>query len=151
MTTPTWVPAGASTSGATPVTLTIPADPAMVRVGRLTASSVASLAELDIDDIDDVKIAVSEVLTLLIEQGTGAPVTLSFSTDIGADGGTFSIEGTTAATSLDLGQEEIALTAAVLGAVSDEHRFGVVDGRIVVAVTKTVRPPERGEPDRPGS
>jgi len=135
MTTPTWVNPTAP-SGAGPVTLTMPANPAMVRVGRLTASSVASLADLSIDDIDDIKIAVSEVVTLLIEQGDGPTVVLSFD----ATSESFVIEGSAAASHLDLGREVVALTAAVLGAVCDHHEFSFADGRIGVVVRKSSSP-----------
>jgi serine/threonine-protein kinase RsbW len=99
--------------GAGPVTLTIPAVPAMVRVARLTASSLANLADFSIDEIDDIKIAVSEVVTLLIQQGDGGVVTLEFGTDA-----MFTIVGSTTAAALPLAQDDVALTAAVLDAVS---------------------------------
>jgi serine/threonine-protein kinase RsbW len=116
-----------------PVTLTIPSEPSMVRVGRLTASSVASMADLTVDDIDDIKIAVSEVVTLLIEQGDGGPVTLEFD----AEGTAFTIAGTAAASSKPISKEDAALTAAVLDAVCDSHELSSDNGTIRVRVAKT--------------
>ena len=122
----------ATTVSAGPVTLTIPAIPAMARVARLTASSLANLAEFSIDEIDDIKIAVSEVVTLLIQQGDGGVVRLEFGTD-----GVFTIEGSTTAAALPLAHDDVALTAAVLAAVSDDHELTSADDRIVIRVAKT--------------
>jgi hypothetical protein len=122
----------ATALGAGPVTLTIPATPSMVRVARLTASSLANLADMSIDEIDDIKIAVSEVVTLLIQQGDGGAVVLEFGSD-----GMFTIEGSTAATDLPLAQDDVALTAAVLDAVSDSHELTTSGERIVIRVAKS--------------
>ena len=131
MSSPQWGSPGTAV-GAGPVTLTIPPVPAMVRVARLTASSIANLAEFSIDEIDDIKIAVSEVVTLLIQQGDGGVVTLEFGTD-----GLFTIEGSTSAASLPLAHDDVALTAAVLSAVSDSHELTSADDRIVIRVVKS--------------
>jgi serine/threonine-protein kinase RsbW len=119
--------------GVGPVTLTIPPVPSMARVARLTASSVASLADFSVDEIDDIKIAVSEVVTLLIQQGDGGLVTLEF----GAGAGPFTIDGSTTSTVQVLAEEDVALTAAVLDAVSDEHELTSTGERIVVRVSKS--------------
>lgn len=116
-----------------PVTLTFPSDASMARVARLTASSVASLADFSIDEIDDIKIAISEVVTLLIQQGDGGLITLEF----GAGDGSFTIEGGAGATATPLAEEDAALTAAVLDAVSDTHELITEGERIVIRVSKT--------------
>jgi hypothetical protein len=104
----------------------------MARVARLTASSLANLAEFSVDEIDDIKIAVSEVVTLLIQQGAGGPVTLEFGTN-----GLFTIEGSATAAALPLADDDVALTAAVLDAVSDSHELTSTDDRIVIRVAKS--------------
>lgn len=53
-----------------PVRLTVPAEPGSVRLARLVAAGVAADAGLSIDDTEDLRIAVSELVALLIE---GAP------------------------------------------------------------------------------
>jgi serine/threonine-protein kinase RsbW len=116
-----------------PVTLTIPPTPAMARVARLTASSIASLADFSVDEIDDIKIAVSEVVTLLIQQGDGDLLTLEF----GAGNGPFTIDGSTTSATRPLGDADVALTAAVLDAVSDEHELTTSGDRIVIRVSKS--------------
>lgn len=50
-----------------PVRLTLPAEPSSVRLARLVAAGVAADAGLSIDDTEDLRIAVSELVALLIE------------------------------------------------------------------------------------
>ena len=50
-----------------PVHLTLPAEPGSVRLARLVAAGVAADAGLSIDDTEDLRIAVSELVALLIE------------------------------------------------------------------------------------
>lgn len=50
-----------------PVELTVPARSEHLRVLRLVSSSVASSLELDIDQLDDLRIAIDELCSLLIE------------------------------------------------------------------------------------
>jgi hypothetical protein len=116
-----------------PVTLTFPSRPGMARVGRLTASSVASLADLSVDDIEDIKIAVSEVVTLLIEQGDGGVLTLEFD----SDGATFTIAGSATASGAPIAEEDLALTSAVLSAVCSSHELTTANGTIHIRVEKT--------------
>lgn len=119
-----------------PVTLTLPPVASMVRVGRLTASSVASLADMSVDDIDDVKIAVSEMITLLIQSGSRASITLRFETTETM----FSVEASTMSAATDLGRNDLALATAVLDAVADEHQIASTDDRILLRVVKNLAP-----------
>ncbi|MEO6122642.1 MAG: hypothetical protein ABIR32_02955 [Ilumatobacteraceae bacterium] len=119
-----------------PVTLVIPPVAAMVRVGRLTASSIASIADMSIDDIDDIKIAVSEMITLLIQSGNRSTITMRFEiTD-----NSFTVEASTPSTTLDLGRNDVELATAVLDAVSDSHEVAHVDDRILMRMVKTMAP-----------
>lgn len=127
-------PTQGTTAASGPVTLTVPPIASMVRVGRLTASSIASLSDMTIDDIDDIKIAVSEMITLLIQSGSRANVTLRFETTSSS----FTIEATTPATSLDLGRNDLALATAVLDAVSDSHEVAFIDDRILMRMVKAI-------------
>lgn len=119
-------------AGPGPVGLVLPAVAGMSRVARLTASAVASLADLGIDDIDDVKIAVSEVVALLVEHGDRSNLSMSFE----IHGRALAIEGTTTATRFDGDDDAVALSATVLDAVAGGHELSFVDGRIVVRVVK---------------
>jgi anti-sigma regulatory factor (Ser/Thr protein kinase) len=111
----------------------------MVRVGRLTASSIASIADMSVDDIDDIKIAVSEMITLLIQSGNRSAITLRFEISEHS----FTVEAGTPASSLDLGRNDVALATAVLDAVSDSHEIAFIEDRILMRVVKTTEaPPE---------
>lgn len=114
------------------VTLIVPPIATMVRVGRLTASSIASLADMSVDDIDDIKIAVSEMITLLIQRGNRSLVTLRFETTPDL----FAVEASTPASSLDLGRNDVALATAVLDAVTDKNEISFIDDRILMRFTK---------------
>ena len=121
-----------ATAPAGPVTLILPPVATMVRVGRLTASSIASLADMSIDDIDDIKIAVSEMITLLIQSGSRSTITLRFETTADA----FSVEASTPSEGSNLGRNDLALATAVLEAVADEHQIASTDDRILLRIVK---------------
>jgi len=130
------LPAAGSTAAAGPITLTLPPIPTMVRVGRLTASSVASLADMSIDDIDDIKIAVSEMITVLIQSGSRTNITLRFETTATE----FAVEATAPTPTNDLGRNDLALAIAVLEAVADQHHVASTDDRIMIRIVKRLSP-----------
>jgi len=125
-----------STAVSGPITLTLPPVPTMVRVGRLTASSIASLSDMSIDDIDDVKIAVSEMITVLIQSGSRTTITLRFETTASE----FAVEASTLTPANDLGRNDLALAIAVLDAVADEHHVASTDDRIMIRIVKRLAP-----------
>lgn len=108
-----------------PVQLRLPADPAMSRVLRLAASGLASLAGLSVDEIEDLKIAVSEVLVVLIEHGGGEPVDVSI--EVVGEG--FQIDAATDVTDFDPDSTDLRLCRAVLNGVCASHHIHVEDGR----------------------
>jgi anti-sigma regulatory factor (Ser/Thr protein kinase) len=118
--------------GLGPITLTVPADASMTRVARLTASSLAAMAQMTLDDIDDIKILVSEVVTALVEHGTRGPITLTF--HIGDDELRFS--GQREATGLDRDHPDVVMTDTVLAAVSDDHSIDLADGSLAISASK---------------
>jgi hypothetical protein len=63
-----------------PVRLTVPAEPSSVRLARLVAGGVAADAGLSVEDTEDLRIAVSEMVALLIDgSGTGpAPAEVTY-------------------------------------------------------------------------
>jgi hypothetical protein len=126
----------ASTADAGPVTLVLPPVASMVRVGRLTASSIASLADMSVDDIDDIKIAVSEMITVLIQSGNRTAITLRFETTADA----FSVEASAPSGTANLGRNDLALATAVLEAVADEHHIASTDDRILLRIVKHLAP-----------
>ena len=108
-----------------PVQLRLPADPAMSRVLRLAASGLASLAGLSIDEIEDLKIAVSEVLVVLIEHGGGQPVDVS----IEAVANGFQIDASTEVVEFDPDDPDLRLCRTVLDGVCASHEIRVDQGR----------------------
>lgn len=60
--------------------LTLPPNPELAGVARLTVAGVAARLGIDTEAIEDLKIAVAEALNLLLaEPATGGPVTLDLS------------------------------------------------------------------------
>lgn len=63
-----------SIDGTTRVELVVPADPQLLRIVRLVASGLASLASLDLDGVEEVRVAADELVSTLIEVSDGEPV-----------------------------------------------------------------------------
>jgi hypothetical protein len=56
--------------------LVLPPDPQLLRVVRLVASGLASLAALDLDAVEEIRVAADELVSTLIENSDGAAITL---------------------------------------------------------------------------
>ena len=108
-----------------PVEIRVPADPGIVRVVRLAVSGVAAMAGFSVDEIEDAKLAVSEILIVLIEQGSADTVDVH----IEVDGADLILVGATAAT-LDEDDADLALSRAVLDSVCAAHSIDTVDGGV---------------------
>jgi len=59
------------------ITITFPATPEFLRLARLTSADAGSRAGFDYEDIDDLRIAVSELCSL-ISGSPGGDITLTF-------------------------------------------------------------------------
>ena len=115
-----------------PVEIRVPADPGIVRVVRLAVSGVAAMAAFSVDENEDAKLAVSEILIVLIEQGSSDSVDVR----IEVDGPDLTLEGATTAT-LDEGDVDLALSRAVLDSVCAEHSIDIDgDGVRIRAVVR---------------
>ena len=119
-----------------PVTVTFPARPEFLRLARLATADAASRAGLDYEEIDDVRIAVSELCSL-VSLDAGATVTLSFLAEPGVL--TVTGESETGAAAV-VGTE---LSQAIIAAVTDEHSLESDAGTTRFRVTKRSR---RGVP-----
>jgi serine/threonine-protein kinase RsbW len=115
-----------------PVTVTFPAVPDYLRLARIATADAASRAGLDYEEIDDVRIAVSELCSL-VSVDPAASVTLAFRV---ADG-SLTVEGEARTGATEISPNE--LSAAIIAAVADEHSLVTDDGVTRFAVTKRTR------------
>jgi hypothetical protein len=105
-----------------PVTLTAPAQRSSVRLARILAAGVAADAGLSIDDTEDLRMAVSELVALLVEgiDDTQSSIEVEFRNGQGevlVEGWRPPVPGHTDTTGLD----DLALE--ILRIVVDDHSF----------------------------
>ena len=120
----------------TTLQLVLPPDPRLLRVLRLVASGVASLADLDLATVEEVRVAVDELGSTLIGASTGASIEISF--ELTSDN--LCVEGRTP---LGAGATLVVdpLTDRILDVVATSHAWdsadGVAHGRIDKATTSS--------------
>jgi len=115
------------------IELVLPADTRLVRVARLVASGVATTAGFDVEEVEDLRIAVDELCTALVEGGDGGPLLLGF--DLGD--GEVNILGSTSAVGIAAFEpERLALSRQILGVVVDDHELHTDHGQISVRLQK---------------
>jgi serine/threonine-protein kinase RsbW len=115
------------------IELVLPADTRLVRVARLVASGVATTAGFDVEEVEDLRIAVDELCTALVEGGDGGDLLLGF--DLG--NGEVTILGTTSAAGVAAFEpERLALSRQILAVVVDEHELVTDHGQISVRLHK---------------
>jgi hypothetical protein len=103
------------------VRLSVPGSLEYVRVVRLTAAAVAARLGFDVEEIEDLRVAVDELASVVIEAGSGADIALTFSNL----GDTFVVEGSAPVDGEPVLDE---LTRQILGVVVDDFEIGAVDG-----------------------
>lgn len=117
------------------IELTFPASSRFIRLSRLAAATLAAELDFDVEAVDDVRIAVDELVTLLVEGGHRAVVSLRFLA--GADDlvveGSCRGDGVTEVVASDL-------VEAILAATTDEHRLGSTAGERSFTFTKRRQP-----------
>lgn len=113
------------------MTVTFPAAPEYLRLARIATADAASRAGLDYEEIDDARIAVSELCSV-VSVDAATTVKLWFR----VVPGTLVIEGESR-TGDTVSVNE--LSAAIVGAVADEHALDTVDGVTRFRITKTAR------------
>jgi hypothetical protein len=120
---------GQSTRVAEIVRLTVPGSLEYVRVVRLTAAAVASRFRFDVEEIEDIRVAVDELASVVIEAGNGGEIELSFSNL----GETFTVEGSAPVE----GQVVLDdLTRQILSVVVDDFDLTTADGVAHFRATK---------------
>jgi serine/threonine-protein kinase RsbW len=108
------------------VRLTVPAALEYVRIVRLTASGVASRLGFDVEEIEDLRVAVDELTSLIVDAADGNELEVVFAVFDDAlhiDGEADAKPGGAAAAVEDL-------TGQILAAVVDEWRLETTDGRL---------------------
>lgn len=120
-------PDGATTLG--PVELRLPPVAEFLRLARYAAADAATRAGLGMDATDDVRLAVSELCTLLT--GSGVPIELR----IEAGDGTVVVAGN-GAPGPQLDGENGELARTLVEAVVDEYQFDVSEGRATFRIAK---------------
>ena len=112
---------------AEPVHLSVPAEPGSVRLARLVAAGVAADAGLSIDDTEDLRIAVSELVALLIDgpDGGGAVAGITYRRSPGE----VEVEGEFRCPTPVVGSPVDDLALEILRVVVDDHAFEV-DGDV---------------------
>jgi hypothetical protein len=115
------------------IELTIPPDPRLLRLVRLVASGLASTAGFDVDELDDLRIAVDEAVTALLEGGNGSNVPMRFEIQGGQVAMTASIK---AADGDPLDADRLELSTQILAAVCDEHDLRVEGGSVQVRICR---------------
>ena len=116
----------------TPVIVTFPASPEYLRLARIATADAASRAGLDFEEIDDVRIAVSELCSL-VSVDPDSTVTLTF----GVAEGRLTVEGESRTGAAEIAPNE--LSVAIVAAVADEHSLDTEGGVTRFLVTKRSR------------
>ena len=102
----------------------LPSDSRFIRVARAVAGGVAAVAGLGMDDLDDLRIAVDELCTALVEVGGGHDVDLEFAI---ADG-ILTVNGQVrAAPGAAFDGERLRLSEQILAVACDDYTLGIGD------------------------
>jgi serine/threonine-protein kinase RsbW len=117
------------------VRLSVPGSLEYVRVVRLTAAAVAARLGFDVDDIEDLRVAVDEMASAVIEAGSGGDINFEFS----YLGDTFVFEGSA---QVDSEPALDDLTRQILSVVVDGFEIAASDGVARFRATKRSSSPE---------
>jgi serine/threonine-protein kinase RsbW len=110
------------------VELTIPVQADLVVLARLTAATVASRADFDIEEIEDLRLAVDELCASLAQTGGNGRLDLQFSSDDGQIEVSCSYRvGSIAPNATNEGSLG-ELSVRILDALVDEHGQEMADG-----------------------
>jgi serine/threonine-protein kinase RsbW len=111
------------------IRLVVPAQSRHVRLVRLTAAGVAADAGLDVDDVEDVRVAVSELFALLVDDAESPADEVEVEYRVDRDG--IEIQGRRAMTGPESNSthpEPDDLALDILRVIVDEHRFDSASG-----------------------
>ena len=117
----------------TSLQLVLPPDPQLLRVVRLVASGLASLAPIGVDAVEEVRVAADELVSTLMEASGGEPVVL----DLALVDGTLRLS---ASTPLADGQALTVdpMTDRILDTVATSHEWSDSGGTARGSVERTL-------------
>jgi serine/threonine-protein kinase RsbW len=118
------------------VLLTVPAEVGYLGVLRTATAGLAARLHFALDEIEDLRIAVDEGCSALIEAGIDSPLLLSFEVDAGA---VVVLGSTDAGSDPDRDAERMSLSDQILRVVTDEHELAASHGRATFRFTKRSR------------
>jgi serine/threonine-protein kinase RsbW len=121
------------------IRLTVPASLEFVRIVRLTASGVASRLGFDVEEIEDLRVAVDELASIVIEAAEGGELGVLFA----VQDATLRIEGEVTLAS-GVGEDGLVdeLTAQILAAVVDAWELTTADGTARFMCVRRVPEPD---------
>ena len=120
-----------------PVKLIAPAERSSVRLVRILAAGVAADAGLSIDDTEDLRIAVSELVALLVDGGGDDSM---IEVEFGHASGEVVVEGHRAAVTGAVDPAEVDdLVLGILRVVVDDHTFDTGDSGRRFRIVKRAR------------
>lgn len=123
----------------TPIELVLPGDSRYMRLARLMASGVAAAIGVGLDAVEDIRTAVDEVCTTLVEVADGQPIRLVFA----ASPETLTVTGETEVdgTSHQPDDDRLALSRQILQVVTDSHEFTRSNGSAVFRIAIPLKDP----------
>ena len=121
------------------ITISFPARAEFVRVARLAATGMVSIADWTVDDVEDFRLAISEACAHLLTPPSGASVLTIEITLRGRDADVVVSADVNEAPN---GQVLETLARQVVSAIADDVSFAGVGGRATVSFTK--RPTQPG-------
>jgi hypothetical protein len=122
-----------------PIRLTAPAERGSVRLARILAAGVAADAGLSIDDTEDLRIAVSEMVALLVD-GID-PAASAIEVEFRPGPGEVEVEGHRPPVSGGRGAGSVDdLVLEILRVVVDDHSFDAGTGGLRFRLLKRARP-----------
>lgn len=122
-----------------PIKLILPAERSSVRLARILAAGVATDAEFSIDDTDDLRIAVSELVALLVDGLDGAD--LDVAVEFRRTRGEVVVEGSRPAVAAHPDADVDDLVLDILRVVVDDHTFEADDAGRRFRLVKRTRAP----------
>lgn len=123
------------------ITVSIPARTEFVRLLRNVVSSAAARLRFGYDEIDDLRLAVDEACSHLLE-ARPPPDTVLLTLRLDEDRIDVSVRGDISPPVWPIGGARETLAWQVLSALTDDARFERVDGGVVVAFSKRSGTPE---------